>query len=326
MHMAVYFVATMLVRFTVALVRPPKAAPFILGTSDYSSILFGKIQRAASLFGTNLCQPRTILSEGDYRQDLENCLWHKFGMATSGSIGTLKEKDILSSTSPCISLGDLTDSLIFIDAASSANDKNLKPNLLEQAVASLQNDMKQEVHSIPTQSRRRAINQELLSFFVDRKCAHVYVLSDHASLSTTISILNQHCVSNNVACTILTLGSNVALKSTSGWVCSRPQGLKGELTGPVELVSWKKHIRPSTYFGSAAFPVEDAAEVMLQVALRVDRSPKTLLRVVCLFAPRTHDAFHEGRHRQGKTQSSWTSLLSPSFGPVIRSLGKRPDS
>ncbi|KAI2511516.1 hypothetical protein MHU86_2952 [Fragilaria crotonensis] len=181
MNFTVYVVATMLLRFSVGLVTPPKATPFIFGTSDYSNILFGKTQRAASLFGTNLRQPHTILSEGDSVQDLEHCLWHKFCMATSGSIGTSKETDILCSTSPWISRGDLTDSLIFIDVASLENVKNFKPNPLEQALASFQNNVKQEMHSIPIQPRTRTINQELLKLVVDRKCAHVYVLSDHAS-------------------------------------------------------------------------------------------------------------------------------------------------
>ena len=246
-------------------------------------------------------------------------------MATCGASGTSEGTDILSA-SPRTNQGILSESLIFVDTAAVAQFKSLKPNILEQVVASLQNGAQQDIHSIPTRPRTRTINQELLKLAVDRKCAHVYVLSDHASLSTTISILNQHCIAESVPCTILALGPNVVLTPTNGWICSRPQDLQGELTGPVELIPWTKHIRPKMRFGPTAFPVEDAAEVMLQVALRAHRSPKSLLRVVCLQTPGNHDAPYAGRSRNEKAQSSWTSLLSPSFGSVIGSLGKRPDN
>jgi hypothetical protein len=309
---------------------PPEANPVIFGTSEYSNLLFGKIQRAASLFGTNLRQPLTIVSEGDSRHELDNCLWHRFCMASCGPSGTLEEEDILHPLSPYIPEGNLTDSLIFVDAASLLVSNNVKKlNQLGRFFASNQKNTRQEmeIDSKLIQPETRKINQELLRVAVKRECAHVYVLSDHSSLSTCISILDKHGVAENVPCTILTIGPNVVLTTTNGWKSTRPQDLKGELTGPVELLPWNPQSRPKTHFSSTTFPAEDAAEVMLQVALRAHRSPtakRGLLRVVRLQTPDESVGPPRGAPTK-KALSSWTSVLSPAFGDVIRSLGKRPD-
>ncbi len=43
--------------------RGTKTRPIIVGTSDYSNILFGKLQRAAAIFGTNIGSPISIVSD-----------------------------------------------------------------------------------------------------------------------------------------------------------------------------------------------------------------------------------------------------------------------
>ena len=43
--------------------RGTKTRPIVVGTSDYSNILFGKLQRAAAIFGTNIGPPISIVSD-----------------------------------------------------------------------------------------------------------------------------------------------------------------------------------------------------------------------------------------------------------------------
>ena len=76
-------------------VPPPPAKPVLIGTSDYSNVLFGKLQQAAALYGTNLGEPTTILGTGDKEGKLDKCLWSQFAMANPGSDGILSRKDLV---------------------------------------------------------------------------------------------------------------------------------------------------------------------------------------------------------------------------------------
>ena len=321
-----------------AATTPPKAKPVIFGTSDYSNILFGKVQRAASLFGPNLGQPFAVLSQGDSLQKLDKCLWSKFCMANSGPAGIEEESDIKLPLTSWIPQGNLKDTLIFVDAASSANS-----NAGGNPFASLfpfQQKKKQNTPSQTTtmQSKVQEINKELLRVAVERKCAHVYVLSDNSSLASCIATLQEYCVAKKVPCTILALEPTAILDTTVGWTSSRPQDMQGELTGPIELQSWSvDSTAEEAVDGTSTFSAEDAAEVMLQVALRADRSPEQLLRVVRLksggeLTERMNaDYFTLVGGKKAKARagtvlsvSSWESVLSPSFGPVLGALGQKP--
>lgn len=313
---------------------PPKGKPVILGTSDYSNILFGKIQRAASLFGTNLAQPFSILSQGDSLSKLDKCLWNKFSMANSGPAGVEEESDIKLPLTSWIPQGNLTRALIFVDAASCISESGGDGG---NPLASLFlfGSKKKEIKSAPKSTAEPTvseINEGVLEVAVARKCAHIYVLSDDASLSKCIETLGR--CAKDTPCTIVALEPKVVLATTSGWVSSRPQDLEGELTGPVGLSSLNSDEKPAIAIGSTTFPVEDAAEVMLQVALRTDRSPEKRLRVVRLKVDGelqerlnadyfTLTGGKKAKARAGTVQSvsSWETVLSPVFGPVIGRFG-----
>jgi hypothetical protein len=313
---------------------PPKAKPVILGTSDYSNILFGKIQRAASLFGTNLGQPFSVLSKGDSLSKLDSCLWNKFCMANSGPSGIEEAEDIKLPLTSWIPNGNLTGAIVFVDAAScmsSSDDGGGNPLANIFSFGGKKKSAAPEPTGQPTVSE---IDESLLAVAAARKCAHVYVLSDDASLSNCMATLAR--CANDVPCTIMVLEPKVTLAITNGWTSSRPQDMEGELTGPVavESVVNPEGDRPTIPMSSTTFPVEDAAEVMLQVALRADRSPEKQVRVVRLKAGGelqerlNADYFtmvggKKARATAGTVQSvsSWESVLSPAFGPVIGSLG-----
>ena len=302
---------------------PPKAKPVIIGTSDYSNILFGKVQRAASLFGPNLSQPFAIVSKGDSTQKLDKCLWNKFCMANSGPAGVEEENDIIRPLTGWIPQGNLKDCIIFADAAS-------PPPPPTSGVAMLNSFLfQQKSNSPPTgqRSKIRELNKDLLKVAVERECAHVYVLSNAASLASCIATLQETCVAHGTPCTILALEANTTLETTPGWTSSRPQDMMGELSVPVELQLCSDEQKPET---PRTFPAEDAAEVMLQVSVRTSRSPENLLRIIQLKSGgelegrANADYFtlvggKKARARAGSVLSvtSWETVLSPSFGPDI---------
>lgn len=308
---------------------PPKAKPVIIGTSDYSNILFGKVQRAASLFGPNLRQPFTILSKGDSQRKLDSCLWNKFSMANSGSAGIEEENDILLPLTGWIPQGNLKDCIIFADAASPSNpsgNKLVSSFFFQRNSNSASNDLCSEI---------RELNTALLKVAVQRGCAHIYVLSNDASLSSCIATLQETCVAQGTQCTILALEPNTILETTPGWTSSRPQDMRGELRVPIELQLYCDEMNPAPQGETRIFPAEDAAEVMLQVSLRANRSPESLLRIVRLriggeLEGRANADYFtlvggkKARARAGSVLSvaSWETVLSPSFGPVIASLGQ----
>ena len=310
-------------------VLPPKAKPVIIGTSDYSNILFGKVQRAASLYGPNLRQPFTILSKGDSQQKLDNCLWTKFCMANSGSAGIEEENDILRPLTGWIPQGNLKDCIIFADAASPSNPSG------NSLVNSFSFQRKRNNPANDLRSEIRELSTELLKVAVERECAHVYVLSNDASLSACIATLQETCVAHGTPCTILVLEANTILEATSGWTSSRSQDMRGELSIPIELRLYCNETNPAPQNQTRTFPAEDAAEVMLQLSLRASRSPESLLRIVRLgiggeLEGRANADYFtlvggkKARARAGSVLSvaSWDMVLSPSFGPVIASLGQ----
>ena len=301
-----------------ALRAPPlPAKPVVIGTSDYSNVLFGKLQRAAALWGTNLGEPTTILRPGDKGQRLNKCLWDQFYMANPGGDGTLSQDDLTARLSY---YNDLKDTLVFFDAVTPK----------EEGGFSLPFMKKKEVDPTPT------IDPEILDCAVERGCAHIYVLSSPEALAGCSQALEAY--NGRVASTIICLEQGVTMNPTKDWTTSRPQTMEGEFIGSVALRKYNADDPATWRLGKATIPVEDVVEVMIHVALRTDREFNEYSRLVQV-AP-SDDALVErlnadyftltggqkARELAGTVQSvaSWENFLSP-LGEVNTELGKRPD-
>ena len=310
---------------------PPKARPVIVGTSDYANILFGKLQRAAALWGTNLGPPTSVVvnDNGDKVGKLNDCLWKQFYMASPGSDGTLSKAHLVAPLSNWVR-NDLQDTLLFFDTVS-PKEKGLLSGL-----PSFFNSKKPEPDPIPS------IDAEILQCAVERKCAHIYALANTDSLQACYTALYPHCQA--VPCTIVALQPGVTMQSTAGWCTSRPQNMEGEFVGPVALQAFESDEyfdtnRPAmTTSLSEVVPTEDVCEVMMHIALRTDRTFADYPRVVTLSAGASSDKamaerlnqdyFTKTTRQQAGTVlsvASWENFLSPLGGLVNAQLGVRPD-
>jgi hypothetical protein len=303
---------------------PPTARPVIVGTSEYSNVLFGKLQRAAALWGTNLQQPTTVVCPGDKSGALDKCLWKQFYMANPGSDGILSQKDLLRPIADWMG-NDLEDTLLFVDLVS-PKEKGLLSNLPF---------VKKEEDNVAT------INPEILQCAVDRGCAHIYVLANEETLGGCYSALEAY--SNSLPSTILALNKGVSLKPTQGWTTSRPQNMKGEFVGPVALGAYDSDVYyegDSSFAADATLPMEDAVEVMMHMALRTDRSFKEYPRIITLSSsdnanimaerPKEDYFTRTGNNNSGPagtvlSVASWQNFFSPLGGQVNTELGDRPD-
>ena len=295
----------------------------VVGTSEYSNVLYGKLQRAAALWGTNLRDPAAIVCPGDNPQKLKQCLWTQFYMASPGAGGTISQKEVMEDYSTL----NFPETILFFDAASPKQESLLSK--LPFFNNGNNNNNNNQDPSIP------AINQELLYCAAERGCAHVYVLCSIEALESCWYALEPY--NGYVASTIIALDKGVSLQSTPGWTTSRPQNMDGEFVGAVALRGYNGD--DPTYFGGATLPVEDAAEVMLHVALRTDRTFSEYPRIVQI-APSNDSVMVErlnadyftmtggpiAQERAGtvKSVASWAAFLAP-FGQVYTELGKRPD-
>jgi len=299
-----------------ALITPPPAAkPVVVGTSAYSNILFGKLQRAAALWGTNLGQPTTVITRNDKEQNLKKCLWSQFYMASPGTEGILKETDLVKPLSPWIPHADLKDPLVFFDTTSAPDASRL---------SFLPFGGKEEGSSAPT------INSDVLQCAAARGCAHVYVLANYESLEGCYATLEQYA--GIVPSTIVALEGNIVMEPTPGWKTSRPQNMQGEFLRPVSL----RPYNPEDFFSNsnAILPAEDVAEVMMQVALRTDRNFLEYPRVIqvapggdTIVERSNADYVTVTTNEQGGSVlavASWEKFLWP-LGDVNTELGKRPD-
>ena len=110
----------------------------LTGTGDVSGFLYGKLQRATSIYGSGLVGPATAIVHGDkdlkellptsiskiaspqkQLKDLDTMLWNQFGMATCE--GSVEREDLLTPMSYLKpKLCDLRDTLVFLDATTTA--------------------------------------------------------------------------------------------------------------------------------------------------------------------------------------------------------------
>jgi hypothetical protein len=127
---------------------PKRPMVSLTGTGDVSGFLYGKLQRATSIYGSGLVGPATAIVHGDkdarellppristianqqrQKKDLESMLWNRFGMATCE--GSVEREDLLTPMSYLKPrLCELQDTLLFLDATSTSmsGGKSFKDN------------------------------------------------------------------------------------------------------------------------------------------------------------------------------------------------------
>lgn len=117
----------------------------LTGEGDVSGFLYGKLQRATSIYGSGLVGPATAIVHGNkdltellpprvskiaspkqQLKNLETMLWNQFGMATCE--GSVEREDLMTPMSYLKPrLCDLRDTLVFLDATTtSMRGKNAK--------------------------------------------------------------------------------------------------------------------------------------------------------------------------------------------------------
>jgi len=331
---------------------PSPARPVIIGTtSDYSAILFGKLQRAANLYGTNLKQPLAIVKEGDdvLAKGLERCLWNQFYMANSGPDGVLEEEDLIRPLSSWIPQADLKDTLVFFDAASPARMK--KSIIPEDFFSSLpfpflnNSNKRQEKDQKLVEKEVDDINIDVLKCAVQRQCAHLYVLATTDTLMACQSALKD--CADSIPSTIVCLQEGLQMVPTKGWVTSQEQNMEGDFINPMKLLQ----VRGNGDCGAdtstktdGTIPVEDVVEMMIQISLRTEReniasSPKIVQLSLGddnedndLVEKPNSDYFTMMGGKQMKelsgtvkTVTSWEQLLSPLGGEINTQLCRRPN-
>lgn len=321
---------------------PAKARPVVVGTSPFCNILFGKLQRAASLWGTNLGQPMTIVDEtlGDSGSALEKCLWGQFGMSNSGADGKLDVEDLLLPLNVYTPNTNIKDALLFFDATTAR--KRSSPNIADQLFSNFFKSKKDEAND--TQETTTIIDPRILDCSEQRGSAHWYILASHSTLDPCQDILKQYSIPSTIVCVD---PPETVVKPKNGWVSSRSQNMEGEFQNPMKLDSTPA--KTSIASLSEFLYSEDVAELMLQVSLRAERKftkkdsenneESPLTRVVfvrpsseeLLVEQSNADYFTLTGGRKAKeaagmvrTVSNWQSFLSPLGGPINDQLAKRP--
>ena len=193
---------------------PSRAAPVpVLTGGDTSNVLFGKIQRHATLPGSRV-SPNPIAAVDDQGR-LSKVLWSQFMMSSVPSSDSVDRGDIERSPK-------LAGSLLFIDCTASAAGGGGLPNPLGALFGGKK----------VTAQAGRAPDAELLSLAQARGAAHVYVMVDGGEGGGT-AVLGEcaRALSGLGLCaTLIAPEDGVALQSTPGWSCGQLQDHEGELT------------------------------------------------------------------------------------------------
>lgn len=314
--------------------RPSRssAVPVIVG-GDTANVLFGKIQRAATLPGSKL-SPNPVAAVDDLGR-LGKVLWSQYMMSSVPSSDAISRDELERSPR-------MAESLLFIDCTMSVAGGGL-PNPFSGLFG----------NKIEPQAGR-APDPMLLSLAAARSATHVYVMVDGGESGGTAALQEyaRTLEESGLTATLIAPEDGVTLQSTPGWVCGQLQDHEGEVQSPLAV---RSGIAPSTTTDSdseapppspqllpspaasaaQALPREDFAELVLQYALRCARGsdegapPLRVVRVapaqgggLTERAVMHYDAVIGGpktRKRLGTVQSAdWGALLAP-FGVVRES-------
>lgn len=277
----------------------------ILNSGSTATYLYGKLQRAESLFGSGLLPP-VVIADGEAKSALEKVLWNQFGMATLSGGDVVDREDVLGSGGFMVPVNaNLQDTLVFLDATREvSSEEDSSP--FSAIFSALGGGEKKEggrggllpFFNKKKQTKERAnppaaspiasmaspkpkdLDIEVVKAAVSNGALHVYVICESTNTNACTVALEKYA--SEIPCTVVSPEDGVNLQSPdSKWSSLRPQDLEGELTQPVAVVSGSSSREETdddaliTLRGKVKIEGDlsrhDLAEVCLQCALRLDR-------------------------------------------------------
>lgn len=237
----------------------------LTGTGDVSGFLYGKLQRATSIYGSGLVGPATAIVHGDkdlkellppsiskiaspqkQLKDLDTMLWNQFGMATCE--GSVEREDLLTPMSYLKpKLCDLRDTLVFLDATTTAkggsNGSGGLGGLFSSMMGRKPNPNQKPQNSRDIGSKETYwLDLDLIRSAVTRGSG-VFVVCESQdtedcaiALADCLDSLGEDANKNIV--TLVSPDENVKLGGTdedSTWNSLRPQDLEGELSKTISV-------------------------------------------------------------------------------------------
>ncbi|VEU34145.1 unnamed protein product [Pseudo-nitzschia multistriata] len=253
--------------------KPKRPIVSLTGSGDVSKFLYGKLQRATSLYGSGLVGPATAVVHGDkdtrellpkpvvasssrdQRKDLDDMLWKQFGMATCE--GIVEREDLLTKMSYLKPrLADLQDTVLFLDATTSGMGKNSagsgETGLGGLLSGFLGGGSKPKPNSTPKNKPRSNkkkksmqsdcwVDVDLVRSAMSRG-SRVFVVCESSDTTRCAKALNK-CISamdgDNSIVTLVSPEDGTILGGNEGedtaWKSLRPQDLEGELLQAVSV-------------------------------------------------------------------------------------------
>lgn len=252
--------------------NPKRPIVSLTGEGDVSGFLYGKLQRATSIYGSGLTGPATAIIHGSkdvsellpreissianpQRQlkDLENMLWNQFGMATCE--GSVEREDLLTPMSYLKpKLCELKDTLVFLDATTSGMGKKqanlnggvgglggLFSSFLPGKQAPKQPQRQQKPTATDISAKNCWLDIDLIRSAVTRGSG-VFVVcesqdTEHCAKALADCMNSLGKDANNSIVTLIAPDDNVKLGDLdeSKWNSLRPQDLEGELSKTISV-------------------------------------------------------------------------------------------
>ena len=241
----------------------------LTGEGDVSGFLYGKLQRATSIYGSGLIGPATAIVHGqkDLSQllprrvsliatpqkqikDLENMLWDQFGMATCE--GSVEREDLMTPMSYLKPrLSELNHTLVFLDATTtSTNQKNDAGGGLGGLFSSIlsknkPNQQQKQQQQQASEQPEYWLDKDLVRTAVTRG-ASVFVVCEskdtedcaRALADCVTSLEDASSSSSRSIVTLVAPDDNVELGGSNddaNWNSLRPQDLEGELSKTISV-------------------------------------------------------------------------------------------
>ena len=252
-----------------ALLQDVTASPVVVGGGAVAAALYGKLQRAESVFGSGLSRPFLVASEQETKA-VDKVLWRSFCMASVMTADALSREAFVARRGRVDTAGA---PLYFLDATGFDAASSRAPALkLPWPFAA------PEAPEAVTASPRSAapVDVDLLRTLANsgNPDAHAYVLAaDVACAASWMEALDEV---PSLSATIVAPAEGVGLVADAGWASKRPQDLEGELSTSVSVAPG---LDDPDATPTGGLQVEDLAEVAIQCALRLPREPCRVVRV-----------------------------------------------
>jgi hypothetical protein len=236
------------------------AVPVLTG-GDTSNLLFGKIQRHATLPGSRL-SPNPLAAVDDQGR-LGKALWSQFMMSSVPQQDKASRSDL--DRSPRV-----VESLLFIDCTKAAAGGG----------GGLPNPFGMFGDKVVAQAGRLP-DAALLSLAAGRGAMHVYVMVDGTGEGGGTAALAE-CVASlqglGLCATLIAPEDGVALESTPGWSCGQLQDHEGELQTPLAVRNGLQPAGEAARAAEAAGEATEAAQLVPSPAAAAEYVGSTLPR------------------------------------------------